>query len=131
VETNNVSFGANVRLGPDLVVSALTVPLSANVGGTFTVTESTQNQGTAAAGSTTTRFYLSTNFGLDASDVLIGTRTVAALAAGATDSASTVLTVPAGTAPGIYYIIAVADADGVVTEGNEGNNTRVSYLRIN
>jgi subtilase family serine protease len=129
-ETNNVAFGANVRLGPDLAVSALSVPMSVSSGGSFTATDSTTNQGTAPASSTTTRFYLSTNYGLDASDVLIGSRTVSALVPGATDSSSTVLTIPAGTAPGIYYLIAVSDADGEVVEGNEGNNTRVGFMWV-
>jgi hypothetical protein len=31
--------------------------------------------------------------------------------------------VPCGTTPGIYYLGAIADVNGAVTEGNEGNNT--------
>ncbi len=33
-------------------------------------------------------------------------------------------TIPAGTAPGIYYITCVADAEGEIAESNEGNNTK-------
>ncbi|MBP5788561.1 MAG: hypothetical protein J6Y19_12205, partial [Kiritimatiellae bacterium] len=33
-------------------------------------------------------------------------------------------TIPTGTAPGIYYITCVADAEGEIAESNEGNNTR-------
>ena len=33
-------------------------------------------------------------------------------------------TIPTGTAPGIYYITCVADAEGEIAESNEGNNTK-------
>ncbi len=33
-------------------------------------------------------------------------------------------TIPAGTAPGIYYITCVADAEGEIAESNEGNNSK-------
>ena len=47
-----------------------------------------------------------------------------ALAAGATSLRTTAITIPAGTAPATYYLIAVADGTGVVVETLETNNTR-------
>jgi hypothetical protein len=76
--------------------------------------------GTAAA--STTRYYLSANGLLDAGDVAIGSRAVASLAPGATSTGSAVVTIPAGTVGGQYYLIAAADADGVVAETTESNN---------
>jgi hypothetical protein len=34
--------------------------------------------------------------------------------------------VPSSLTPGTYYLIAFVDYERIVTEGNEGNNTRVS-----
>src|SRR5207247_8934730 len=108
VETNNVSFGAIVRVGPDLVVTAFNVPISASVGGTFTLTDTTANQGGGPAGASSTRYYLSTNLVFDAADILIGSRTVGPLGPGASDSASTVVTIPASVPAGTSYWLDVA-----------------------
>jgi trimeric autotransporter adhesin len=129
IETNNVRVSAAMAIGPDLIVSALTTPTAATAGGTYTVSDTTKNQGLGSAGETTTRFYLSANFALDASDQLIGSRTVPPLVAGASHQVTnTVVTIPASTAVGSYYIIAQADATGGVTETSETNNTRGSTL---
>lgn len=130
-ESNNASFAVAVRVGPDLTVSAITVsPTSVAAGSTVTVNETTKNSGGGAAAASTTRFYLSTNLAFDPSDVLLGSRAVPALAGGATSAGSTVLTVPAGTAAGNYYLLAVADGTAVVVETSETNNTLLAVLRI-
>jgi subtilase family serine protease len=41
------------------------------------------------------------------------------------------VTIPNGTAAGLYYIIAVSDADNAVNETAETNNTRSLVIRIN
>src|SRR5499427_1225131 len=125
LENNNVSYTSGTRVGPDLIISAVSAPGTGGAGMSITVTDTTKNQGGGAADPTTTRFYLSTNTVLDASDVPLGSRAVPALAAGATSSGSTVVTIPTGTSIGTYYILAVADADNVVAETQENNN--VSY----
>ena len=130
-ETNNASFAVAVRVGPDLTVSAITVaPSSVVAGSTLTVNETTRNSGGGAAAASTTQFYLSTNLAFDPGDMLLGGRSVPALAGGATSAASTVLTVAAGTAPGNYYLLAVADGTAVVVETAETNNTLLAVLRI-
>jgi subtilase family serine protease len=108
VETNNVSSGAAVRVGPDLIVAALSAPSSVAAGGAFTVTDTTSNQGAGSAAASSTMFYLSTNLTFDASDVLLGSRAVKALDPGMADSAPTGLMIPAGTPATTYYVIAVA-----------------------
>ena len=50
-----------IRLSPDLIVSALTVPATAAAGSIVSVSDTTKNQGQGTASATTTRFYLSSN----------------------------------------------------------------------
>jgi len=130
LETNNVSYGTT-RVGPDLSVSALTAPTSAVAGATISVSDTVKNIGGGSAGASTTKLYLSNNFTFDASDVLIGSRPVIALAPNGTHTGTVSVTVPTGTAPGLYYVIAVADADDVVPETADTNNTRALAIRIN
>ena len=113
-------------LPPDLIVSALTAPATGGANATISVTDTTQNQGSGTAVASVTAFYLSTNTTLDAADVAIGSRSVPLLAAGASNTATTVLTIPAGTPGGTYYVIADADSTNSNTETSETNNTRVS-----
>ncbi len=125
-ESNNVRFSAAVKVGPDLAVSALTVPMAAGAGATIVVSDTTQNAGGGAAGSSSTVFYLSTNATLDSGDVLLGSRGVPALAPNGTASASTPLAIPPATATGPYYVLALADGLLAVSEANESNNIRLS-----
>jgi subtilisin family serine protease/subtilase family serine protease len=126
-ETNNVRPSGVITIGPDLLVTALTAPATAAAGVSFTVSETTKNQGAGSAGGSTTRFYLSTNTSLDAADTEIGARAVPPLSGGASNQVTnTALTVPASTATGTYYVIAQADATSAVPETSETNNTRVS-----
>ena len=67
---------------------------------TISVSDTTKNQGGGAAAASTTRFYWSTNTSLDASDQIIGSRSVPPLAPGASSSVTTTLTVPATAAAG-------------------------------
>lgn len=129
-ETNNTRY-VQVRVGPDLVVTAVTGPSSARAGTAVTVTDTTANQGGGSAGGSVTRFYLSTNTILDAADVPLGAmRAVPALAAGANSTGQTAVTIPAGTAPGYYFLFAKADDGQVVTETFETNNTRFMVLQV-
>ena len=129
-ESNNAAARA-VQIGPDLIVSAFTVPSSATSGGTIVVADTTKNQGASPAASSTVRFYLSTNLSLDASDLLLdGSRTVGPLGGGQSSSGSTVVTIPSGLPGGTYYLFAKADADGVVAETVETNNTAIRALTV-
>ncbi|MBI1955394.1 MAG: hypothetical protein HYS38_03275, partial [Acidobacteria bacterium] len=128
-ETNNTRSGSTL-IGPDLTVTALKVPATAGAGATIAVTDTTKNQGAGTASPSTTRFYLSTNGALDASDVALGGRAVPNLAPGQTSSSSTSVTIPAGTTGGTYYIFAKADADNVVVETQETNNTRSATVKV-
>jgi subtilase family serine protease len=111
-------------------MSALVAPSSANAGTRITVSNTARNHGGAGARSSITKFYLSTNSTFGAGDILLGSHGVPSLAAGASSTASTALTVPAGTAPGSYYLLAVSDATKLVTEARENNNARSRALII-
>ena len=124
IETNNDRASAAMRIGGDLVLTAVAAPVVGSVGGVLSVSDTTKNQGGASAPETATGFYLSTNSTFDAADIFLGNRTVSALVAGAVQSGSTPLAIPASTHPGNYYIIGVADWNNAVVESLENNNTR-------
>ena len=127
-ETNNTA-SRTFQVGPDLVVSAFTVP--AKGGGAVSVSDTTTNSGTESAGANVTRFYLSINSTWDPGDTLLqGFHSVPVLAAGAGDTATTTVIIPANTSTGTYYLIARADADGGVPETQEGNNVLARPIQV-
>jgi len=129
-EGNNTRALA-IRIGPDLRVSSLTAPTYAAAGGTISISDTTANLSASnPAAASTTRFFLSTNTTLDAADVVIGSRTVPALASGASSAGATPVTIPAATATGTYYILAKADGANVLAEKNETNNVSARILRV-
>jgi subtilase family serine protease len=131
IETNNTRFSSAVRIGPDLLVSAMTVPTTIiNAGTAIVIVETTRNQGAGDSAPSATLFYLSSNTVLDAADVLLGSRAIGPLAAGAAEAGSTTVTIPAGTAAGTYYILAQADGEAAVAETSETNNGRVGWVRV-
>jgi len=130
-QEGNNSSARSTSIGGDLIVSAFTVPATGGGGAVIVVSDTTKNQGSNAVVATTTRFYLSTNVTLDASDTLLnGGRSVPALDAGASSSGSTTLTLPLNLGVATYYVIAVADADGVAAESVETNNTIARAIAI-
>jgi subtilisin family serine protease len=129
-ESNN-SDAQLVSVGPDLkpTISTLTTPVTA--GNTTLVSESVTNQGGNDAPPSLVKYYLSTNATLDAADIpLPETRSIGTLIPNATSSAQTPVTIPAGTAPGLYYLIVQADAAGTIAEGKETNNTHARSIRV-
>ena len=126
----NNTRAAAIAIGPDLAVTAMSAPATGGAGLPLTVTDTVTNQAGGAAASSTLRFYLSTNTTFGAGDVLLGSRLVPSLAPGANSPGSTSLTIPPGTAAGMYYIVAIADAAGEVAEINEANNTRAVVVKV-
>jgi subtilase family serine protease len=129
METNeaNNTRSKSISIGPDLTFSALSLsPITVAAGGTLTVSDTVTNQGAGIAAPSTTRFYLSINSAIDASDIALAPgRAVAQLSSGTASPGSTVVTIPVDTAPRTYYVIAQADSDGVVAESAENNNVSV------
>jgi subtilase family serine protease len=118
---------------PDLVVTALSnPPATAPVGGIFSVTETTMNQGgSATTVITKTRYYLSTDTTKSSGDFrLRGAHSVPPLAAGASHTKTRNVTIRSSTAPGVYFLLACADDRQVVAESNEANQCRASTTTI-
>ena len=130
IESNNTSSVLQLRVGPDLAIASVTVTGPLASGGSFNVTDTTKNQGSGPSDPSSTRFYFSLNATLDASDTPLGSRPVATLAAGAQQSGSASLVLPSGLAGGSYYLLAVADGDGVVAETSESNNVWPAVIKV-
>jgi subtilisin len=140
-ETNNVRATAAITIGRDVSVTAaadVTVTGAATVasaapGQTIAVTNAVRN-GPVAVGAFTVGFYLSTDGLFNTGDVLLGTRSIASLAAAATNISTKNVTIPAGTAPGTYRILVRADSTNAIVEGSESNNvlaTRAVTIAMN
>jgi hypothetical protein len=129
-ETNNTAFTTISIVRPDLTVSALSAPAKVAPGGALTANATVANGGTATAGASRLGFYLSTDATCTTGDTFLGSRAVPALAAGGSSAGGSGLTVPAATALGSYYLCAIADDLGAVTESSEANNTRNSALSV-
>ena len=95
------------------------------------VKDSVSNRGGGDATPFVVMYYLSTNYTLEPGDPLLATRSIDVLAPGASNVGSVTITVPVGTAPGYYYVIAKADAGGVVAEVSETNNNWQQLIRVN
>lgn len=126
---NNTKSKA-VRVGPDLYVTSLNGPASAQAGTAISVTDVTRNGASINAPASTTRYYLSLTSTLDGTAVPIGSRAVPALPAGNSHTYSSTVTIPAGSPPGNYFIIAKSDGDSAILEYDEGNNTRPRAITI-
>ena len=109
---------------PDLLETSVSNPPgTALVGNRFSATDTVENQGDADAGASTTRYYLSLDTTKSSDDkLLMGNRSVLALAVGATSSGSQMVRIPSGTAANNYYLLACSDDTRVVAESNETNN---------
>ena len=119
--TNNCSTAVRViAVGPpDLVVDAPTVSDSSPLtGASFTLSATVRNQGGGAAGSTTLRYYRSSDATITTSDTSVGTDSVSGLGAGASSAESIRLTAPSSA--GIYYYGACVGS--VANESDTPNN---------
>jgi subtilase family serine protease len=115
-------------MSPIVRISALASLGTAHAGSAINVSDTTQNFRPVPAGATTTRFFLAR---IGSPDVALGARSVPSLGPGGSSSGTTAVTIPAGTALGLYSLKAVADADNAVSELNETNNARLQSLIIN
>jgi uncharacterized repeat protein (TIGR01451 family) len=120
--SNNIAQERTGATLPNLVVSALKGVGAVIPGSTIDVSDTTTNSGKVAAGSSTTRFFLSTDSKFDAaSDLSLGFRGIPALSPKQSDAGSTTLTIPLATPLERHFLIAVADADSAVAETKEKN----------
>src|SRR6266566_4225100 len=129
-ESNNCKASATqvTVSGPDLVETVVSdPPTTVTLGGTFSVSDTVQNIGSAAAAASTTRYYLSTTTSKSASSILLtGSRSVPSLASAATSSGNASVTVPSTLPSGRYFLLACSDDTKLVSETNETNNCKAS-----
>ena len=113
--TDSASGGAS----PDLVVQSPTVSDSSpGAGASLTMSATVRNQGSGSSGSTTLRYYRSSDSTISTSDTQVGTDRVGGLAASGTSSESFDLTAPSSA--GTYYYGACVEP--VSGESDTGNN---------
>ena len=110
--TNNCSSAVAVTVGaapaPDLVVDTPTVDASAPAAGSrFTLSATVRNQGTGRSGSTTLRYYQSSDSTITTGDTEVGTDSVFWLDPSESGDESVSLTAPS--TPGTYYYGACVD----------------------
>ncbi len=119
---NNCSAAVRItvkQLKSDLVVDRPTVSKSTLAPGeNFTLSATVKNNGEARAGSTTLRYYRSTDTTISTGDTEVGTDSVSALDANGSSAQSITLTAP--TSPGTYYYGACVES--VSDESNSNNN---------
>jgi Leucine-rich repeat (LRR) protein len=114
----------NVR-GADLVVTAVSGSVTTvRRGSSFSFASITKNAGDRSTStSTTTGLYLSSDATTTASDVRVGTVSIAGLGSGQAVNAVNRVTVPRTLAPGTYYLGAIADYTQRQSELDETNNS--------
>jgi subtilase family serine protease len=129
IENNNVR-PRFIQIGPDLRITAFTVPAAAVAGSTINVTDTTSNVGGANAADVITRLFLSRNTKIDSTDSELGVRFVPPLGPDDSHSATTAVSIPAGTAAGVYYVLGHVDRDNEVSEISEINNTASRKISV-
>ena len=120
--SNNCSSGVAVTVDtpdliPDLMVSSFRAnPTSINAGGNISLSATVRNSGTGQSGSTTLRYYRSSDRTISTSDTQIGTDSVSALSAGRSGNESVTVTGHnSGTA---YYGACVESVSGETQTSN-------------
>ena len=120
--------------GPDLRVKYFIPPYfkTKGPGNPINVREITGNDGTTAAAASITRYYLSDTEAFDpATTVALGERAVPPLMPHTqTAEFQQSFPMPAGFAPGAYFLLACADADNTVPELDETNNCQVNQIAM-
>ncbi len=120
--------------GSDLRVKYFIPPFfkTKGPGNPIKVREITGNDGSTAAAASITRYYLSATEVFDPATItVLGERAVPPLAPYTQTAEFTQsFPMPAGFAPGSYFLFACADADNTVPELNEANNCQVNQFAM-
>jgi subtilisin len=133
-ETNNTRLTNVVNVvRPDLTVQSVTfTPAASKANGSVSITHSVKNlspaPGTAPA-SFSSLFLSSVNNSVVGA-IPLANVSVAQILGGGTAKVVSPVTIPVGTAPGLYYALAHVDAPDNILEANENNNLGASATRI-
>ena len=117
---------------PDLVESAISAPPATSARGTtFPVTDTVQNLGVVASGSSTTRYYLSLDAVKSAERQAADQRPGGPRSgSGGSHSETVTVTIPSTTPLNTYFLLACADDSSTVVETNETNNCTASSTTV-
>ena len=102
----------NVLVSPNPVMAGFVMDISCDV----------RNNGTASGDISNLIYYLSVDDLYDAGDAALASDAVPSLDIGNSSSQTERIRIDAGSTPGSYYILFMADADSNVNEENENNN---------
>ena len=106
----------------NLAVTSLDEPPAAvTVGDVIDLSATTANLGTLAAGFSSTRFFLSQDAQAGDDLPVVGSQLVPSLGVGQTSDATTRIGIPDTTPAGSYFLLACADASGLIAETVEDN----------
>jgi phage baseplate assembly protein gpV len=123
LDTYDYTLFMDGLLGTDLIVPDVAAFLPAVYQGEDDLVDfALQNTCVDPSGPFAVRFWLSKDASIDATDVELESIEVADIAGKSTADLSQKVSVPFSTAPGPYWVLVEADADGDVTESNEDNN---------
>jgi subtilase family serine protease len=115
---------------PNLGIRSLLVsPSSPTAGDTATASAIVENSGSESSGAFTAALYLSADNVIDSADRELSREVLSSIAAGATGSYSSSVTIPASESGSMYLILEV-DPDNDVIESAESNNTRSRSVTI-
>ena len=114
----------NPQSGPDFAVDLASLSVGqADPDEQIVASADVVNLGSATSGvETRLKYYLSTDESYDGGDQYLNWDAVPALASQGTSPETAKVRVPADTAPGLYYVIFVADETELVVETDESNN---------
>ena len=114
---------------PDLKVTSVNAPVSAEPGGYIAVSWTIENQGNASSDSFHTRISLATTpYG---TDISLGNFSMDSIAAGSSLSDAQVPRIPESVPPGYYYVTVYADGFQSISESDENNNIDKAPSQIN
>ncbi len=119
--SNTVAVTVTAPVPSDLVFTSFTPDTIVNTYNEMTISDTVSNQGSGDENGFDISYYLSTDSIVDGADINLGTRSVASLAASASDSGS--VTYSINMSVGTYYVYAVIDSAGLTVESSTANNT--------
>ena len=122
IATQGLKINTQIK---DLIVTQVTAPRIGVKGNTITVPNTVKNRGNTATGGFYVKYYL-----IGDSIIYIGQRYISSLAAGASNSQSTKLSIPLNITSSSYYVDVYADKTNLVSESNESNNYKYSSTKI-
>jgi subtilase family serine protease len=114
----------------DLVIDKVSGPDTAAPGSSIAVTTLVRNAGDADAGPFRLSMHLSQDTKVSSDDIMLGYGDVPDLAAGKAREGTAAAVIPAKVKPGTYYLVAMADSLGKITESDKQNNSRAQDTPI-